>query len=528
MRTWTLLVVLGLTALPALMPTGFSSAGPLPGTFVTVIGENPDNLNPYLHSLLASSAVYRYTFESLYRVDYKAEWQPALATGQTVSADGLTWTFTLRPGVRWSDGEPFTAADAKYTWQLVTNRDVHITYASGFDKIASVETPTALTIVYHLNAPYAPFRDQVVGSPIVPQHVLGRLSGAEINRAAFNQKPVGTGPFSVSEFATDDHVTLTANPHYWGKKPALGRIVIRIIPDQNTQVNLLRAGDLSLLAAVPPARLDEVKRLPAVVIKRYLAPVYALVQLDEYEFLRDVAVRQALDYATPKASIIRNIMKGQAEPAVSDMVPNGPYANRSLRPRPYDPARARQMLSDDGFKPGPGGVLVKGGKRLQIPLWTLASRPFDAQAVQLIAQSWRAVGVYTETHTASAAALFGQNGPQWNGKDAALLFSWGQGTFPENRINWHSAYIPKDASSPGENAERYSNPEMDRLLDEVDRTVDEARRRAIYNRIQELEFRDVPIIFLYWFVSNDAVATNVRGFDVTTFGTTPPEEWSTP
>jgi len=521
------IAALGVLGLLLVLPVQGSTAGPAPGTFVTVVGDNPDSLNPYLHSLAASSAVFRYTFDSLYTVNSKAEWIPALAVGYTVSPDALAWTFKLRPGVSWSDGAPFTAADVKFTWQLATNKDVHITYATGFDKIASIDTPDPLTVVYHLKEPYAPFRDQVMGAAVVPQHVLGALTGDQVNRAPFNQKPVGTGPFTISEFVTDDHVTLTANPQYWGKKAKLRRIIVRIVPDQNAQVNLLRAGDLSVLT-VPAARLEEVKRMPNIVIKRYLEATYALVQLDEYEFLREVPVRQALDFAIPKGSIIRNIMKGQAEPAVSDMVPNGPWAHKALHPRPYDLAQARRILRESGFTPGPGGFLYRGGKRLEIPLWTLSGRVNFVQAVQVIAQSWRSIGVYTETHAVSAAALFGQNGPQWNGKDAALIFTWGQGGFPENKINWHSSFIPKDATAPGENDERYSNPEMDRLLEEADRTVDEAKRHAIYNRIQELEFRDVPIIFLYWLVNNNAVAKTVQGYDVTTFNTTPPEEWSTP
>jgi peptide/nickel transport system substrate-binding protein len=506
------------------LPVHRSIAGPVPGTFVMVVTDTPDSLDPYLHSLAASSAVYRFTFDSLYTVDIKGEWVPALATGFTVSPDGLTWTFKLRPGVRWSDGAPFTSADVMFAWRLATNKDVHITYATGFDKIASVDTPDPLTAVYHLREPYAPFRDQVMGAAIVPQHVLGSLTADQINRAAFNQKPVGTGPFFVSEFITDDHVTLTANPLYWGKRAKLQRIVVRIVPDQNAQVNLMRAGELSLLS-VPAARLDEVKRTPNIVIRRYLAATYALVQLDEYEFLRGVTVRQALDYATPKESIIKNIMKGQAEAAVSDMVPNGSYANKTLHPRPYDPARAKRMLLEDGFAPGPGGFLYKSGRRLEVPLWTVSGRANLLQAMQVIAQAWHSIGVYTETHAVSSAALFGQNGPQWNGKDEALIFTWGQGVFPENKINWHSSFIPKDANAPGENDERYNNPEMDRLLEEVERTVDEAKRRTIYNRIQELEFRDVPVVFLYWLVNNNAVAGNVQGYDVTTFNTSPPEEW---
>jgi peptide/nickel transport system substrate-binding protein len=523
-RTLALLVACGLVAC---LPSGFAGAGPASGTLVLVVSDNPDNLNPYLHSLMASQQVYGFVFDSLYRVNDRGAWEPALATREQVSADGLVWTYTLRPGVRWSDGRPLTSADVKYTWQLATNKDVHISYATGFDKIASVAAPTASTVVFRLKTPYAPFREQVAGAPIVPQHVLGGLTADQINHAPFNQHPLGTGPFRVSEFVADDHVTLTANPYYWGATPKLRQIVVRVVPDQNTQVNLLRAGDLSVLQGVPPARLDEVRRFPGVRLERYLAPVYALVQLDEYQALRDVRVRQALDFATPKAAIIKSLMRGQAEPAVSDMVPDGPWANHRLLPRPYDPGRARSLLRDAGFVPGAGGYLVKDGARLEVPLWTVSSRLYFVQATQLIAQAWHAVGVYTEPHAVSSAALFGQNGPQWDGRDAALIFSWGQGVFPENRINWASAYIPADANSAGENAERYRNPEMDRLLDAADRAVDPARRRAIYDEIQALEYRDVPVIFLFWYVNNDAVAANVRGYTATTFGATPPETWST-
>src|SRR5438128_90260 len=100
------------------------------------------------------------------------------------------------------------------------------------------DTPNPLTVAYHLKEPYAPFRDQVMGAAIVPQHVLGALGGDQINRAPFNQMPVGTGPFTVSEFVTDDHVTLTANPRYWGKRAKLARIVVRVEHDQNTQLNV--------------------------------------------------------------------------------------------------------------------------------------------------------------------------------------------------------------------------------------------------------------------------------------------------
>jgi len=110
------LAILALVSLCLFSPFQGSQAGPAPGTFVMVIGDNPDNLNPYLHSLAASGAVYRFTFDSLYTVNLTGEWVPALGVGYAVSADGLKWTFTPRPGVRWSDGAPFTLAQVKFAW----------------------------------------------------------------------------------------------------------------------------------------------------------------------------------------------------------------------------------------------------------------------------------------------------------------------------------------------------------------------------------------------------------------------------
>ena len=172
----TRIAVLWLLGLLCLAPAHGSVAAPPPGTFVMVVSDNPDNLNPYLHSLAASSAVYGFTFDSLYTVNYKGDWIPALATAESISPEGLVWAFKLRPGVRWSDGAAFDAADVKFTWRLATNKEAHITYATGFDRIASIDTPDPLTVVFHLREPYAPFRDQVVGSPVVPRHKLERLS----------------------------------------------------------------------------------------------------------------------------------------------------------------------------------------------------------------------------------------------------------------------------------------------------------------------------------------------------------------
>src|SRR5579883_1138486 len=515
------LILLGGCGLLALVGPRFAAAVPAPGTFALVVSDNPDNLNPYLHSLLASQQVYGFVFDSLYRVDERGRWEPALAAGEHVSADGLTWTYTLRPGVRWSDGEPLTSADVKYTWQLATDTGVHISYATGFDRIASVATPTPATVVFHLKAPYAPFREQVAAAPLCgalggrdqPLTVQpetggdGSVRGVGVRRRRSCDIAGESLLLGAQAEAAPDRRPHRARPEHPGQPSARGR------PER-----------------APGRAAGAARRSPPV--PGYHAPAVSHVDLRARPAGRvSISARRAgaagAGFRDAQGADHQGRHAGAGPPAVSDMVPDGPWADRGLAPRPYDPERARGLLRAAGFVRGADGSFTKDGARLEVPLWTVSTRLYFVQAMQIIAQAWRAAGVATDTHAVSSAALFGQNGPQWNGRDAALIFSWSQGVFPENRINWSSAYIPADANGAGENAERYRNPEMDALLDQADAAVDPARRLEIYRRIQALEQRDVPVIFLFWYVNTDAVAANVHGYVATTFGTTPPETWST-
>jgi peptide/nickel transport system substrate-binding protein len=501
-------------------------------TLVEAISDNPDTLNPYLHTLAADGAIFALVFQGLVRLNMNDQWEPVLATevptldNGGISKDGLTWTFHLRKDVKWSDGQPFTARDVKFTAELANNKAIHITYAQGFDKIAAIDTPDDYTVVYHLKQPYAPFMESVAASDIVPEHILSKLTPDEINKGAeFNTKPVGTGPYQVDSFKADDSVVLSPNKYYWGPKPKIDRIVIKIVPDGNTQLNMLKTGDLDIVGSVPPNRVDEVKAWPNVKMLQYIRATYALVQLDELNFLKDVKVRQALNMATPKDKIVHDVMKDQAVVAWTDQVPNGSWYADLPHPS-YDLNAAKQLLLSDGFTLDKDGYMEKGGKVLEVPIWTVAGRDYYTQAAQLIADSWKQIGVKTSVQTLAASALFGQNGPQFDGKDEALLFGWGQGVFPDDTIDFNSKYITYKATDAGENGERYANPLMDQLTEAGTSTVDDAKRHDIYKQIQQLEIDTVPIIFLYWFQGFTAYASRLQGYDCNTFACTPVEQWS--
>jgi peptide/nickel transport system substrate-binding protein len=238
---------------------------------------------------------------------------------------------------------------------------------------------------------------------------------------------------------------------------------------------------------------------------------YVLVQLDEYDALKDVRVRQALDFATPKVDIVRGLLRGLAVPAAADVPPGSPYHDPSVTTRPYDPQRARTLLAQAGFT-SQNGVMTRDGRALEVPIYTVSTVPTYVQVAQVLKESWTKLGVRTDVTTMEAATLFSDRGPQWNGRDAALVFSWTQGIEPSNYVNWSSTQIPNNQDDPGENAERYVNPVVDELVVKGIRTTDLDARKQVYRQLQQILARDVPVIFLYWPKALYAHGARLRGF----------------
>jgi peptide/nickel transport system substrate-binding protein len=215
------------------------------------VASEPRLLNPLLSNDGASASVTQILFEPLVNTDaITGAPVPALATRWDQSADGLTYTFHIRPNVTWSDGQPLTAEDARFTFDAMRDARTQTPYKSRLDAVDSYDAPDPMTFRVTLKAPSCPFLISTMSIPLVPKHVLA--SSADINTDDFNiARPVGTGPYVLKEWQTDDHLTLVANPNYWGGKPKIGQWIRKVTKDSNVTTAQLKTGEIDYAAAQP-------------------------------------------------------------------------------------------------------------------------------------------------------------------------------------------------------------------------------------------------------------------------------------
>ncbi|MGH7869366.1 MAG: ABC transporter substrate-binding protein, partial [Candidatus Dormibacteraceae bacterium] len=385
------------------------------------ISRSPNVLNPPIHTLLIESTVFGLIFSGLVKPGQGGNFAPALAEDYQTLDGGMTYKFSLRQGLKFDDGQPLTAQDWKFTWQAYINPKTATSYLTGWDKIDQVETPDDRSVVIHMKQPYAAFMQNVATNPVLPQHIL-QADFNNLSKSSFNRQPVGCGAFRFKSWQTAAQITLEANQYYYQGRPKLDQFIFKIVPDSNTQINELQTGAVDLID-VTPAQWDKVKSLSGVNTSSYLDAtanaMYYLIQLDEYDFLKEVKVRQALDYATPKQQFVTDLLKGLAEIAYTDQVPDSPYYNPNVEKHDYNLEKAKSLLSEAGFTMQ-NGTLSRDGKPLEVPLYVLKTNPELVQLAQVLKERWSSIGIKTEVIPQESATLFGQGGPFYNGQDGAV------------------------------------------------------------------------------------------------------------
>ena len=506
-RTMTRLLAAGVAgglATPALAALAGACAGNRPAptgvrhrTVTYALTTEPNLLNPPLSTLIIEGLVMSLLFPGLLRLRADGTLEDHLAQSHAIEDGGMSYRFQLRPGLRWEDGQPLTSHDWAFTHGVYVDPASGTQSSAGWDQVDRVETPDDRTVVVRMKEPFAPILLYVGCGPVLPEHVLSATR--DLTRSAFNRRPVGCGPFKLARWDTASQIVLEANERYYRGRPRLDQFIFRIVPDAETQLNELRAGEVDIVNITAASLWEEARSLaPGIATVSYDDTKYQMVAYVEYEFLKEVMVRQALDYATPKRDIVSAIMRGLATVAYGDVPPGSTYFDPTVEHHDYDLDRARRLLSQAGFTLR-DGVQVRDGRPLVVPIYTRAVSPTLVQVAAVLKQRWEQIGVRTGDVIAMPdATLFSASGPLWSGKDAVALYGYGQGPDPYDYTNWSSAQIPADPDAPGNNLGRYANPELDLLLVQGGRTTDNAARKAVYSRIQQILAHDVPVTFLYW------------------------------
>lgn len=468
-----------------------------PSTVNFLIESAPINLDPRFAADAQSQNLDGLIFSSLVAHDAQMQVIPDAAQSWE-TPNPLTFVFHLKPGLKFHDGRPLTSGDVKFTFDSVLSGipspagPVRSPKRGSFAAITSIDAPDAMTVVFHLHEPRASFLWDMARPAIgiVPQG-----SGTEIK-----QRPIGTGPFRFVSSVTDEEVVLerVADPQQQPDASGIAaeRVRFRVVPEAIVRALELRKGsaDIGGINSLAPDMAAALRGDSHLTVNDQPGTALTYVAFNFSDpTLAHREVRQALDYATDRASIIRYLLRGQARPAAGQIPPDHWAADPSLSPRPYDPEHANRLLDTAGFPRGADGI------RMHLTLKTSTEEPTRLLA-ETLADQWKRVGVALEIRPLENATFFSDI---TRGSFQMYTLRWlGVNNDPSfYEFAFSSAKMPPNGANRG----RYSNPALDTLMAQQNAETDPAKRKALIWQMQKIVAEDDPYLSL-WF--NDVVCVH--------------------
>lgn len=504
-----LIVLLSLLQTQALRGFYMRLAGQPGGTYTEGIIGSITTINPILADSGANADAARLVFSGLTRYNHKGEIEGDLAQSWTISPDGRVYTFALRPGVTWQDGKPFTAADVVFTVGLIQNPDTRSPMASAWQGVEAT-SPNPSTVVLTLPIRYDAFINSTnVG--ILPQHVLQSTLAADLRVANFNQSPIGTGPFAVSNFDTENgSVVLKGNTNYFRGKPKLDSIVLKVYTTQTELQEAFRKHQIEGMARSANSAGTRYGR-GATLHSLTIPEEVALFMRTRSDILGDVKVRQALGLAVDRQEIIKNLLHGQAQPLAVPALSNQlPVAASYEIPR-KNINEAEDLLDEAGWKQD-GDVRKKDGKELRLNLVTAQTDDYQLVS-ERISRQLSAIGVAIDIQAVDVTTL--QRSYITPRDYDLLLYGLNAGADLDPYPYWHSS----QAKAPGLNVSQYSSPAADKALVSARATTDSQVRQVRLKSFLDAWKADGPAVMLYTpnylYVTNDEVQGIVDGELVT-------------
>ena len=476
------------------LPAAAQSAADIEsGTLKFALSPEPPFLLTAINTTLQMGMVTSKVMEGLLYLDTDLKPQPLLAEKWDISADGLTYTFKLRPNVKWHDGQPFTSADVSYTILEVLKK-VHPRGRTALAKITSVETPDPLTAIIKLSKPAPPMLAALASSyesPMMPKHLF---AGTDPATNPYVSKPVGTGPFVFKEWKKGEFILLEKNPNYWqAGKPALRRIVFRVINDASARAASFETGEVHIggLSPVPLTDMPRIAKNPALSVETrgyaYMSP-YMLMEVNlRKPPLNDVRVRRAIAHAIDRDRMTQVVWMGYGKPAVSP-IPSQVTAFHStdLPKYEYSVDKAKKLLDEAGLKPGANGMRFK----MTHDLFPLGS---DFQRTgEFIKQQLARVGIDVELRSQDLPSYLRRIFTEYDFDSTSGYYgAFADPTQGVQRLYWSKA-IQKGVVFT--NATDYRSADMDRIIEAAQDENDPTKRKALYLDMQRLAMTDLPVI----------------------------------
>ena len=523
------LAIISLAAGAAVFLAAGEARGADRDTLVIGITQFPSTLNPNIDSMVAKSYVLAMTRRPITVFDH--DWNlvcmlcvelPTIANGgavpETISkavgrgdGKGIAVTYTLRPDAFWGDGTPVTTADVLFTWEVGRHPLTGVSNGELYRRILDIEVTDDKTFTLHIDRIGFDYNG-ISDFGLLPAHLERPRFAAPReyrNRTLFDQDPTNPGlhfgPYRVAEVVSGARIVLEPNPRWYGKKPQFRQVVVRVI--ENTaalEANLL-SGNIDYIAGELGVTIDQAIAFAKRHGKRFNI-VYKAGLIYEHldlnlgnPILQDRSLRHALIHAIDREAINTQLFQGRQPVAHSSVNPLDWVHWDAIPKYAYDPAKARKLLTDAGWRVGRGGIRRNAaGEKLTLRIMTTAGNRTRELVQQVLQSQWRQIGIDARIRNEPARVFFGQTVTRREYGGLAM-YAWFSA--PENvpRTTLHSTMVPTAENNwAGQNFTGYANPEMDGILDRIEVELDRDKRAALWRRLQEIYAEDLPVIPLYF------------------------------
>jgi peptide/nickel transport system substrate-binding protein len=485
---------------PAEEPTAVPPAeGPQQGgTIVMARDSEPLSLNPIGDGSADNGSIFMIVqiFDTLVETQDSPLPQPALAESWEVSDDAMTWTFNLRQGVKWSNGDPLTCEDVKYSIDGFGNPEVNTFYSGFGSAIESTECVDEATFIVYLNRVEGAFLDYL---STMPASIRPMAIYEELGSDAFSESPVGSGPYMVREWVRGEKLVLDRNPYYWKEgKPYVDTFVVEYIPDENTRMLKVESGEAQIGTEVPYAQIERIEALDgvSVVIEDVMAWDAVWFNINTPP-LDDPIVIRALNYATPKEAMLESLMYGAGEIA-NHVIAKVKYWDPSVPAYPYDIDEAQALMAQssapDGFSLN---CLIVSGDQA------------ERQQAEILQQEWAKIGVDMQIEAVDVSTIW----ERWTGGGEMCFTYPGAGLSSDALSDDNLAVVFFDYTGGAESFwTNWDNQQAIDLVHAAGSSIDEDVRKESFYELQRLVMEEYPAVPLFFIKARTALADNVKGF----------------
>ncbi len=463
--------------------------------------------------------------------------EPLLAKDWEWSADTSSVLINLRDDVNWSDGEKLTAKDVVFSFDIFSDPVIDSRLFGSFDKFYTdssghIDTTKTFEVLspYQLRIKFLPHSHPTIFNidlPILPEHVYAKIKRKDVSTSDVNKNPVTNGAYVLDNWDKNQTLTLKANPgSFLYHKGIINKVIFKIIPEYNSRLTQLKKGEIDICEFIKPEDTQELKKggnIEVVPVKGREYEYIGWNNIDPDKFNKDekfvpnkffgsAKVRRALSYAINKQEILEEYLHNYGQLAAGPVSPIfKEVINPDIKPYNYDPAEAKKLLAEDGWKDSDkDGILEKNGTEFSFDLYIPGGNPLRNYAATVVKNDLKKVGIAVNIQTMELNTFLDN---LFSKKFNAWIASWYIALPIDLKMMWYSKF-----SSTPINIQSYSNKDVDKILDEIEKSTNKAKIESLYKQFQEIMHNDEPVTFLYWVDDITAHNKRIKNIDINPLG----------